>query len=112
MADDTGDKDVGLIEGMLDFGFKRFITLKFIKLIYVLGLLAMSLMGVVIFVGVLLSGQGNIFVRALTGCVAIVIVMIYMVMWRIGLELTVVLFRIGENTSKLVEKQAGSSAAE
>ncbi|MCA9279188.1 MAG: DUF4282 domain-containing protein [Phycisphaeraceae bacterium] len=111
MADNTDDKNVGLVEGMLDFGFKRFITLKFISFVYVLGLLAMSLIGIGVFFGSLFSGQGNILMRLVVGCVAIVVVLIYMVMWRVTLELTVVLFRIGENTSKMVNKQSGTSSA-
>jgi len=94
--------DAGLIAGMMDFGFTRFITLGVIKVLYILGLVAVALAW--------LFGVGSGFANGgFTGGLAAIVMVtvggaIYAIMLRVWLELIVVIFRIGENTSKMAEK--------
>ncbi len=100
----TAATDAG-ISALFDFGFSRFITLSVIKTLYIVGLGLIGLMWIVVTIGGFaagfLAGVGVLVV----GAVAAVI---YMVLFRVWLELIVVIFRIGENTSRLVELRGGT----
>ena len=91
----------GLI-GMLDLGFNKFITLKAIKVLYVLGLVLIVLgwlgFSLVTMLGSFVAGLG-VFIG---GALAVVV---YGILFRIQLELIAVIFKIGENTTKLVEQR-------
>lgn len=93
------------MSAMLDFSFSHFITLSVIKLLYIVGLVLIALMwvGMTItsFTAGIVQGVGVLVIGA-------VVAVIYMVLFRVWLELIVVIFRIGENTSKLVELRGGS----
>lgn len=90
----------GLI-GMLDLGFNKFITLKAIKVLYVLGLVLLVLgwlgFSLVSMFSSFLTGLGVFFVGAIA-------VVVYGLLFRIQLELIAVIFKIGENTTKLVQQ--------
>ncbi len=102
----AGGNDSAGLSALLDFGFTRFITLKVIKVLYVLYLLLIVLAWLVISVGAMfsqgfLAGLGMLIVGS-------ILVLLYAIVIRVGLELVVVIFRIGENTSKLVELRGGT----
>lgn len=100
MTNDRSFQDAGL-EAMLDFSFRRFITLSVIKIVYGLGLAVIALGWLIGVVGAMIQGG------ALAGVAVLLLgtlaALLYMIFFRIWLELIVVMFRIGENTSKLVE---------
>ncbi len=108
-ASETSDhsdpgKDRGVL-AMLDIGFKRFFTLSVIKVLYVLGLALIALSWVIVVIGAFLSGGFMAGIGAvIVGALAAVL---YMIFFRVWLELIVVIFRIGENTTKLVEMKGG-----
>jgi hypothetical protein len=99
-------KTDGGLNALLDFGFTKFVTLGVVKFVYVLGMALIVLM----FLGFLISSfaMGTM---AIIGALVIgpIAAILYLLFFRIWLELIVVLFRIGENTSKLVELQGGQS---
>jgi hypothetical protein len=87
---------------LLDFSFKHFITLSVIKVLYLLfivliaiGWLGMVIMGFVS--GGILGGLGALIIGT-------VVVVIEVIAVRVWLELICVIFRIGENTTALVER--------
>ncbi len=97
----TSMQNAGGLGALLDFGFNKFITLSIIKILYILYLVVFILgwLGVTL---TTMFGQGflpgiGVFV------VGAIVVVLYAILIRVGLELIVVIFRIGENTSKLVE---------
>lgn len=100
----TASPDAG-ISALFDLGFSRFITLRVIKLLYIAGLALIGLAWVVVviagFAAGFLAGVGVLVVGSIAA-------LIYMVMFRISLEMIVVIFRIGENTSRLVELRGGA----
>lgn len=104
---DLGARDSGLAAGMMDFGFNRFITLGVIKILYVLGLVAIVLGWLIAFVGAFAQGAGAVLFVMIVGSVVAVL---YAIFLRVWLELIVVIFRIGENTSKLVQLGGGQAA--
>lgn len=85
---------------MLDFGFNRFITLQAIKFVYVLGLILLVLSWLVFSIGAM---SQNFFPGLTLSLLGIIGVVIYAIMLRIWLELIAVIFRIGENTTRLVQ---------
>jgi hypothetical protein len=97
-----GDAGLG---AMLDFGFNTFITLSVIKILYILGMALIALcwlIGVVMgFTQGALAGVGGLIVISIFAVIELIFL-------RVWLELICVIFRIGENTSKLV--QAGGGA--
>jgi Domain of unknown function (DUF4282) len=97
-----GDAGIG---ALFDFGFKKFITLGVIKVLYILGMAVIALILIIALIGSLTQG-----VLAIVGVLVVgpLIAGLYLIFFRIWLELVVVIFRIGENTSKLVEQRGGT----
>ena len=91
----------GGIIGFLDFGFTKFVTLKAIKVLYALGLVLLILgwlgFSLISMTQNFFAGLGILFLGAIG-------VVVYGLLFRIQLELIAVIFRIGENTSKLVQQ--------
>src|SRR5664280_489579 len=87
--------------GLFDFSFTRFITLKFIRVIYIILVAMIGLIGLVLFVGSLTSGiAAGVFV----GLIIVPLFTLFCIIFtRLTLEGIVVIFRIGENTSRIVE---------
>ncbi len=98
--------DAGL-GALLDLGFERFITLSVIKVVYILGMAVIGL----VYLGMIIASftQG---VMAAIGAIIVgaLVAVLYLIFFRIWLELIVVMFRIGENTSKLVQQAGGTPA--
>jgi|SRR5664280_3270894 len=87
--------------GLFDFSFTRFITLKFIRVIYIILVAMIGLVGLLLFVLSLANnGAAGVFV-------GLIVVPLFTLFWiivtRLTLEGIVVIFRIGENTSRIVE---------
>jgi hypothetical protein len=95
--------DAGLA-AIFDFSFRRFITLSVIKVLFILGMVLIALEWFVLLIvsftmsGVM-AGIGAIVIGSIAAFIAVIFL-------RVWLELIVVIFRIGENTSKLVEQRA------
>ncbi|MEX0886782.1 MAG: DUF4282 domain-containing protein [Phycisphaeraceae bacterium] len=86
-------------EGLLDFGFSRFITLNVIKVLYILGMVVIALAWFTAVVGGFAQGGAGIgFGMLIFASVAAVL---YLIFYRVWLELIVVIFRIGEHTARL-----------
>lgn len=99
--------DAGL-GAIFDFSFKRFITLSVIKVLFILGILLIALEWLALVILGFTTGGAMGGVGALViGTIACFIAVIFLRVW---LELIVVIFRIGENTSKLVEQRGGTPA--
>lgn len=87
---------------LFDFGFMSFVTLRFMKVIYALLVTLILLFGLIAFVGLLLSGSsGGV---ALAILVVPVATLLYLILARVSMEMVALFFRIGENTSLLVQR--------
>jgi len=102
----------GLLGSLFDLSFTEFVTTRVIKALFVLAIV----MGTVGAFGLLISGIGKgggmAFLSILLAPIAF---FLYVLMARIWLEVIIVLFRIAENTGRLVEqgeKSAGATAAD
>lgn len=92
----------GGLSALLDFGFTRFITLSIVKILYMLGmaLIVLAWLGFTVsaFATSVAAGFGALILGP-------IVALLYLIGFRIWLELVVIIFRIGENTSKLVEQR-------
>lgn len=92
------------LAALLDFSFTHFITISFIKVIYMLAILAI-LVG---WLGLVVAGFASGFIAGIGAIiVGSIVALLYLIMARVWLELIVVIFRIGDNTSTLVELAKG-----
>lgn len=97
----------GLFQGLFDFSFTTFITLKFLRVIYIILMVLILLGGLGFLAGGLSEGGG-------TAVAAIIFVplgmLLYLVFTRIYMELIALFFRIGENTSIMAAQMSGGAA--
>jgi hypothetical protein len=97
----SGAPGGGGLGALLDFSFKTFITLSVIKVLYILGMLVIALECLVLLIAGFSMGVGP-------GIGALIVVpivaLVGVIFLRVYLELICVIFRIGENTTALVER--------
>jgi hypothetical protein len=94
----------GFFATLFDFSFTSFVTLKFLRVIYAIAVVAIGL-ATLVWMGII-GSQGGIFV--LLALVAGPLAgLLYLISVRVTFEVIAVLFRIGENTAVL----AGQSSA-
>lgn len=92
----------GIVGSLFDFGFTSFLTPKVIKVLYVLIMVVLGLAGLgSAFAAGQLSTVAGIFVLVI---VAPVLFFVFLALYRIFLELFVVIFRIGEDLRTIRER--------
>lgn len=90
-------EDKGFLKSLLDFEFKELITLKIIKVLYMIGIIAAGIVGIMIFA----KAFSQSFTTGLLHVIAAPIVfLLIVVISRVIMELLMTLFRIEENTRK------------
>ena len=94
--------------GLFDWDFKQFVALKFIKVIYIIGAIVIAL-GAISFIVAGFSRSFGAGVWALI--VALIGGLLYLIFFRVWLEVIAMLFRIGENTSRMVVALGGQPAS-
>jgi hypothetical protein len=97
-------EDKGFFGALFDLSFSEFVTIKFIRILYIILLLIIAIG----FVFGLIGGFVSMFTDSFwSGLLTILLVPIGTVVWivlaRMWLEVLVVVFRIAENTTELVE---------
>jgi|SRR5664280_1482577 hypothetical protein len=101
MTSNQQSSDPAFWAGLFDFSFTRFITLKFIRVIYIVLVAVIGLIGLVLFiVSLTRGGAGGVFVGLI---VVPLVTLFYIIGARLTLEVIAVIFRIGENTSRIAE---------
>jgi len=87
----------GFLKSLLDLEFKELVTLRIIKVLYVIGILAGAIVGIMIFV----KAFSQSFAAGLLHVIAAPIVfLLIVIIARVKMELLMTLFRIEENTRK------------
>ncbi len=94
----------GFFKRLFDFSFKEFITIKIISVLYMISIIGAGLWSLVILFGGVASGKfGGVVGGLVLAPVAFILAVIFS---RIWLETVIVLFRIAENTGKMVSSAA------
>ena len=86
--------------GLFDFSFTRFITLKFIRVIYMVFVAAIGLTGLLLFIISLTRGGVGVFVGLI---VVPLLTLFYIIGARLTLEVIAVIFRIGADASRIAD---------
>ncbi len=91
----------GFLGALFDFSFSEFITIKLIKILYILGIIFSTIVAIIFIVSGfnISTGVGIIFL-----ILSPIIFLLYVILIRIWLEIIIVVFKIAENTKKLAEK--------
>lgn len=88
-----------MLSAIFDFSFSQFITTKLIRLLYGWQIAVSAVLSLVVGIGITSEVDG--FKGVLAGLIAIPIVFLFLVIvFRIGLEMTIVLFRVAESTNE------------
>jgi len=90
-------EDKGFFKSLLDFEFKELVTLKIIKFLYMIGILAGGVVGIMTFVK---AFRQTFAVGLLHVIAAPIVFLLIVIISRIKMELLMTLFRIEENTRK------------
>ncbi|CAN5344427.1 MAG: DUF4282 domain-containing protein [Acidimicrobiia bacterium] len=91
---------------LFDFDFKSFVALKFIKIIFMIGTILIGLAALAGIISYISQGGSGIFI----GLVVVpVVALLYLIFLRVWLEVIAMLFRIGDNTAKMVELLGGQA---
>jgi hypothetical protein len=92
----------GFLASLFDFGFNSFVTPKVVKVVYVLMTIVISLgtIGIII-TGFRVNIAAGIFFLVI---VAPLFFFIYLALWRIALEVFILLFRIGDDIRSIRDR--------
>ncbi|MCX8027720.1 MAG: DUF4282 domain-containing protein [Thermodesulfovibrionales bacterium] len=99
----------GFFAGLFDFSFQNFITVKIIKVLYILAIVGTCLVGLATLAsgfGMMRYGVGAGILQVL---LAPVITLLGIIWSRVLLEIIVVLFSIANNTTRIVEMKEKES---
>jgi hypothetical protein len=105
--------EVGFFKSLFDFKFKSFITMRVIRVIYAILVVLTILFGVLLFISVVFLndmyyGYGN-GMRLLLAMVVPLGTILYLIILRLWAEFMANIYRIGDNTQKMVDSRIISS---
>ncbi len=101
MSDTTNTSTDGL-GGLFDFSFEKFITPSIVKIVYIVVIVMAGLMWLFAAIAGLSSGFGGFIGGFIFGGLAAILMVLF---YRIFLELTMILFRIHDNTDTLANRE-------
>lgn len=100
----------GFLASLCDLSFTEFVTTRIIRFLYVLGILGAGVGAIAIVVTGFSSRSGAAGIVSLI--VAPLVFLVYVMAVRIWLEVVIVVFRIAENTGRLVELEQGKGTTQ
>jgi hypothetical protein len=91
----------GFFASLFDLSFTSFVTVKLVKVLYVLAMVVIGLISVLQLIGALIAGDAAFLVASLV--VVPLVALLALVYTRVLLELVMVLFRIGEDVGRAAD---------
>ncbi|HUF32389.1 MAG TPA: DUF4282 domain-containing protein [Acidimicrobiales bacterium] len=99
--------DAGFFGSLFDMSFSSFVTTKLVKIIYVLAMVVIGLMALAQVIVAVASGESGAIVASL---LFVPLFALLALIWtRVGLELVIVVFRIGEDARRTADSLARRS---
>ena len=95
------------IEMLFDLSFSEFVTTRVIKVLFIIGVVFAALGTLAVIVGGFSAGMGRGLVILI---LSPLLFLLYVLMARIWCEMVIVIFRIAENTSRMVGQKQVDSA--
>ncbi len=95
------EEQKGFLGALFDFSFSDFITIKMIKILYILGIFFSGIGAIMLIVSGFntSAGAGIIFL-----ILSPLIFLLYVILIRVCLEIIIVIFKISENIKQMAEK--------
>ena len=97
----------GFLGSIFDLSFVEFITIRIIKLLFILGIIFAAIGTLLLIVTGFSNGIGA---GILSLILSPLIFLVYVLLARIWCEMIIVLFRIAENTGRLVDRGSQGTA--
>ena len=94
--------DKGFFGSLFDFSFTEFITTSIIKVLYILAVIGSAIAAIGLLISGFASGKAAGVLFAIV--ISPIAFILYVILARVWMEVILVLFRIAENTGKLVEQ--------
>lgn len=91
----------GFFSSLFDLSFTEFVTIRIIKVLFVLAIISSGIGALMLLFSGIAVGGAEAFIMIIVSPIAF---FFYVLMARIWLEVIIVLFRIAENTGRLVEQ--------
>jgi hypothetical protein len=101
MSETGSETSTDGLGGLFDFTFEKFITPSIVKIVYIVVIVMAALMWLGFIFGGMANGIGGFFFGLIFGGLAAVLMVLF---YRIFLELTMILFRIHDNTNTMANK--------
>lgn len=98
----------GFFGALFDFSFSHFVTTRIIKVLYVLGIIAVAVWALSLVAGAFRMGGAAIIPMLLLAVIGFFVGIIYL---RIVLEFIMIVFRIADNTSAIVHNTGGGAGS-
>ncbi len=98
----------GFFGGLFDLSFSEFVTTRVIKVLFVILIILSAIGALALLIGGIAKGGPGAFLAIIVAPIAFIL---YVLGARIWLEVIIVLFRIAENTTRLVEQGENRAAA-
>ena len=92
----------GFFRRLFDLSFKEFVTTKIVTFLFILAIVLAGIVAIGILISGLSKGGGMAFASLI---IAPIVFFLNVLSSRIWLELVIVMFRIAENTTTLVEQE-------
>jgi len=91
----------GPISMLFDLSFTEFVTTRIIKIIFIIGIVLAAILAFALIIGGFSAGTGR---GILFLILSPLVFLFYVLLARIWCEVIIVLFRIAENTSRMVDQ--------
>lgn len=98
----AGPKD-SFLGALFDLTFTKFVTVGFVKVIYILGIIAVALMWLIFSFAAFDSSVGQGFATLLLGWIPALLAILFM---RVSVEFTVATVRTAQNTATIAQNSA------
>ena len=92
----------GFFGTLFDLSFSQFITVRIIKVLFVIAIIGSGIGALALLISGIASGGGGAFLSII---LAPIVFFLYVLMARVWLELILVLFKIADNTGKMAEQK-------
>jgi hypothetical protein len=99
----------GLLATLFDFSFSEFVTTRVIRFVFGLGVVFSGIGALALLVGGFSNGFGSGLLMLILSPLAF---LLYVLGVRIWCEIIIVMFRIAENTSRMVDQKQEKSVTE
>ena len=94
--------ELGFFKSLFDFKMTSFITMRVIRLLYAISAVAIIILGAIVMIGSILGLFGDGTTKILYIVLSPLVALLYLIIVRLWVEFLANLYRIGDNTQKMV----------